>query len=200
MGEHEQFVDRVIKQLPSTAPSAFTFAHWAHGGRPTEEGFALMPIPGAEPEKIVAAVMDLDHYTGNIDHVAECRAIADPRFQPPDHVRFYQRVNLPLLGAVHHELVLHRLGTKGGYAVAAWEVLREETDRLDPKKAFRSDYNHGAWFAAPGVVGYALGSAPRRDDVGFLKWKALTTGADAAASTVLKNNIEGMSRWAARRR
>ena len=56
-----------------------------------------------------------------------------------------------------------------------------------------------AVFAAPGLVGYALGSAPKREDVGFLKWKALTTGADVAASKVVKTNIEGMARWAARR-
>ena len=48
------------------------------------------------------------------------------------------------------------------------------------------------------MVGYALSSAPRRDDVGFLKWKALTTGADVAASRVIKDNIAAMARWAAR--
>lgn len=200
MSEHEQFVERILKQLPAAPPAAFTFKHWPHGGRPTAEGFALMPIPGAEPEKIIAAVMDVDHYVGNIDHVAECRAIADARFQAPDHVRFYQRINLPMLGAVHHELVLHRLGTKSGYTLAAWEILKPETDKLDGKKAFRSDYNNGVWLAAPGVVGYCLGSAPKREDVGFLKWTALTTGADAAAPAVLKGNIEGMARWAAKRR
>ncbi len=199
MSEHEQFVDRVFQRLPATPPGAFTFAHWAHAGRPTEEALALMPIPGADPARIMAAVMDVGHYFGNVEHVAECRAIADPRYPPPDHVRFYQRVNLPVLGAVHHELVLHRLGERQGYQIAAWEILRAETDALSSKQAFRSDYNHGAWIAAPGVVGYALGSAPKRDDVGFLKWKALTTGADAAAPMVLKTNIEGMARWAARR-
>lgn len=200
MGEHDDFVERIIKQLPATPPTAFTFKHWAWGGRPTEEGFAIMPVAGADPEKVLAAVMDLDHYKGNIDHVEECRAIADPRFQPPDHVRFYQRVNLPLLGSVHHELVLHRMGVKNGYAIAAWELLRAETDKLDPKKGFRSEYNQGAWVVAPGVVGYCLGSAPKREDVGFFKFTALTKGADAAAPAVLKNNIEGMSRWAAKRR
>ena len=98
-----------------------------------------------------------------------------------------------------HELVLHRMGEHQGYQVAAWSVLRAETDALDKKKGFRSDYNHGAWIAAPGVLGYALGAAPQRKDVGLLKWKALTTGADAAASTVLKANLEGMARWAKKR-
>ena len=56
-----------------------------------------------------------------------------------------------------------------------------------------------AQVAAPGRLGYALGSAPRRDDVGFLKFKAMTAGADAAATRVLRANIEGLGRWAARR-
>jgi len=199
MSEYEDFVARVFRQLPSSPPSEFVFKHWSHAGRPTEEAFGLMPIAGADPEKALAAVMDVDHYVGNIEYVAECRTIADARFKPPKDVRFYQRINLPLLGGIHHHLVLHRLEARAGYQIAAWEVLRAETDALPHKEAFRSDYNHGAWLVAPGLVGYALGSAPKREDVGFIKWKALTSGADAAASRVLKANIEGMARWAARR-
>jgi len=199
MGEHEQFVERVVARLASTPPTAFTFQHWSFAGRPTDETFALMPVSGADPDKLLAAVMDVDHYVGNVDHVVESRSIADPRYASPDHVRFYQRVNIPLLGAVHHELVLHRLGPRNGYAIAAWELLAPETDKLDAKKGIRSDHNVGAWLVAPGVVGYCLASTPKRDDVGFIKWKALTTGAGLTASVVLKNNIEGMARWAARR-
>jgi hypothetical protein len=143
--------------------------------------------------------MDVDHYVGNVEHVGACRSIPDPRFTPPAAVRFYQKVDLPLLGSVHHELVLHRLGEKNGYHVAAWSLLGPETDALSAKTAFRSDYNIGAWLVAPGVLGYALASAPKRGDVGRLKWAALTKGADVAASKVLKANIEGMARWAARR-
>lgn len=197
--EHEAFVERVMKHLPAAAPGKFEFVHWNHAGRPTDEGFGLVPVPGADPEKILAAVFDVDHYVGNIEHVGVCRSIEDPRFPRPGKVRFYQKLDIPLLGGIHHELVLHDLGTRNGYRIAAWDVLRAETDALSPKEAFRSDYNHGAWFAAPGLVGYALGSAPKRDDVGFLKWKALTSGADVAASRVLKANIEGLAKWAARR-
>lgn len=198
--EHVAFVDRVLRHLPPAPPTSFVFAHWNHGGRPTDEGFGLLPVAGADPEKIIAAVFDLDHYVGNIEHVAACRSIPDPRFTRPAAVRFYQRLDLPVLGAIHHELVLFDLGTKNGYRVAAWSVLRAETDALSTKDGFRSDYNHGAWIVAPGLVGYALGSAPKRDDVGFLKWKALTTGADVAASRVVRANIEGMAKWAASRR
>lgn len=197
--EHEAFVERVMGRLPAGAPSGYVFQSWAHAGRPTEEGFGLLAVPGLDPGKLIDAVMDVDRYVGNVEHVSVCRSVADPRFVPPAAVRFYQKVEIPVLGAIHHELVLHRLGERAGWQVAAWSVLRAETDALSAKEAFRSDYNHGAWLAKPGLLVYALGSAPKRDDVGFLKWKALTTGADAAASRVVKANLEGMARWAARR-
>lgn len=197
--EHLEFVDRVLSRLPAKPPSEYFVSHWPHAGRPTDEAVGLVPVPGADPAKVMDAVMDVGHYVGNVEHVKVCRAVADPRFQAPGAVRFYQKIDLPLLGALHHELVLHRLGERNGWQVAAWHLLRAETDALDPKEGFRSDYNHGAWFASPGYVAYALGSAPKREDVGFLKWKALTSGADAAASRVLRANIEGMARWAARR-
>ncbi len=197
--EHTAFVERVLKHLPSTSPGDFHFTSWEHAGRPTREGFGLMPIAGVDPARVIDAVMDVDHYLGNIEHVSECRSIKDARFKAPESVRFYQKVDIPLLGSVHHELVLHRLGTHKGYEVAAWHILGPETAALSSKVGLRSDYNHGAWLAAHGVLGYALGSAPKRDDVGMLKWKAMTTGADAAASRVLKANVEGMARWARRR-
>ena len=197
--ELEGFADRVFKKLPTRKPSAFASAAWDHAGRPTQEAVAIMPIPGVDPSKVIDCVMDVDHYVGNVEHVGACRSIKDARFAPPDKVRFYQKIDVPMLGAIHHELVLSRLGTHKGYEVAGWEILKPETDALSAKEGYRSDYSHGLWIAAPGVVGYALGSAPKRDDVGFLKWKALTSGADAAASRVLRANLEGMGRWAARR-
>jgi hypothetical protein len=196
--EHEAFVERVLKHLPPNPPPAWEFWHWKHAGRPTDEGVGVAPILGVDPERLIAAVMDVDHYVGNVEHVSVSRAIPDGRFGP-NAVRFYQKVDLPMLGAVHHELVLHDLGTRNGYRIAAWSVLRAETDALSAKVGFRSDYNHGAWLAMPGFIGYALGSAPKREDVGMFKWTALTSGADLAASRVVKSNIEGMARWAARR-
>lgn len=197
--EHLAFVDRVLSHLPKSPPKEFFVTSWPHAGRPTDEAVALLPVAGADPAKVIDAVMDVDHYVGNVEHVKVCRAVADARFQPPGSVRFYQRIDLPVLGALHHELVLHRVGERSGWQLAAWDLLRPETDALSAKEGFRSDYSHGVWLAAPGMIGYALGSAPKRDDVGFLKWKALTSGADVAASRVLKSNIEGMGRWAARR-
>ena len=196
--EMTAFVDRVFAKLPASS-SRFVFQHWNHGGRPTDEGFGLCPVPGVDPDALVAAVLAVDEYVGNVEHVAECRSIPDARFEPPAAVRCYQRIEIPVLGAVHHELAIHDLGERDGWRVAAWHLLRAETDALSRKKGFRSDYNQGCWLIKPGVLGYALASAPKRDDVGFLKWKALTKGADAAAGRVVKANIEGMAAWAKRR-
>jgi hypothetical protein len=195
----EAFVDRVFQRIPRIAPREYTFLHWNHGGRPTDEGLGLLPAPGVDVDKIVAAVQDLDHYKGNIDHVAECRAIADARFSPPARIRFYQRLEIPVLGTLQHELVMERLPARNGYEILAWDLLGPETSALSNARGARSDYSMGAWLVGNGVVGYALASAPRRDDVGFLKFKALTSGADAAASRVVRANIEGMIRWASRR-
>jgi hypothetical protein len=197
--EAKAFVERALSHLPSGTPRGYVFEHWKHAGRPTDEGVGLVPIAGVDPQRVMDAVMDIDHYVGNVAHVSVSRSIPDPRYVMPQALRFYQKVDIPVLGKVHHELVLHRLGQIQGYEVAAWELLKPETDRLNHKEGFRSDYNLGAWFCKPGVLGYALASAPRKDDVGRLKFAALTRGADAAASRVLKQNIEGMAAWAARR-
>jgi hypothetical protein len=159
-----------------------------------------MRVSGADPTRLKAAVMDVDNYVGNIDHVAACRSVADDRFSGDGAVRFYQKVSIPMLGSVHHELVLKDMGSLGGYEVLAWDVLRSETDALNKREGFRSDYNQGAWFVnEEGVVAYALSSAPKRSDVGLLKWKALTKGADAAANHVVKANIQAMVKWSNRR-
>ena len=193
------FVDRLVQRLPRLPPTDYVFFHWNHGGRPTDEGFGLLPVAGMNATKVLDAIFDVDHYVGNVEHVVECRSVTDARYVPPDKKRFYQRVDIPMLGAIQHELAFHRLGQKQGYEVLAWDLLKPETDALSPKSGARSEYNVGAWLVGNGVLGYALCSAPRKDDVGFLKFKALTAGADAAASRVIKANIEGMARWAARR-
>lgn len=198
MSEAAAFLERVLKHLPES-PSTYTFSHWAHAGRPTEEGLGILPMTGLDPEKLISTVMDVGNYVGNIEHVVASRVIPDDRYKLPEAVRFYQRVDIPMLGSVHHELVLRRLGEHKGYLCAGWDILTTETSALSSKEGFRSDYSHGLWMISPHALGYALGSAPRRDDVGFLKWKALTSGADVAASRVIKANLEGMARWAARR-
>ncbi len=194
------FLKRVLEQVPShgTGITDWVFKRWSVPGKVTEETVGLLPVPGVDAKKFLARVMDVGHYTGPIPHVSESRAVADPAYLPPEKQRFYQRVKIPLLGEVHQECVLEMLGEVGGYEVAAWHMLERETEALSPKQGIRGQYSDGAWMVAPGVVGYALSSAPRRDDVGFLKWKALTTGADVAAAKVIRGNIAAMAAWAAK--
>ncbi len=191
------FLKRVLDRVPTRPVTEFTFSQWNAGGV-TNEGFGLLPVPGADPERLLACVMDVDHYVPNVRFVEECRSIADARFEAPQKVRFYQRVKIPVIGAVHHELVLERLGEHLGFEVAAWTLLERETGALSARTGIRSGVNEGAWLVKPGLVGYALCSVPRKEDVGFLKWKAMTKGANAGASSVLKDAIGGMSGWAAR--
>jgi hypothetical protein len=136
--EYLAFVDRVRKRIPARPPAGFHFESWPHAGRPTDEGFGLLAIPGLDPAKAIDAVMDVDHYVGNVDHVSVCRSIRDPRFVPPEAVRFYQKLDIPLLGAIHHDLVLRRMGTLDDWQVAAWDINRAETDALSAKEGFRS--------------------------------------------------------------
>src|SRR5512142_347552 len=110
----ERFIDRVLARIPKQPVTDYFFSHWRHADRPTDEGFGLLPVPGVVQAKLMEAVFDFDHYTGTIPHVSECRTVLDPRFQPPQKVRFYQCIKIPLLGEVHHELVMERLPAAQG--------------------------------------------------------------------------------------
>ena len=189
----QPFVDRVFANLPSLG-GGFAWTSWDHAKQPTKEGVGVLPVSGVNVDKMAACVMDVDHYRGNVDHVEECRSIPDPQYSPPKSVRFYQRIKIPVLGALHHEIVLEDAGERDGWRVLAW-TQHPGTDKLNPKQGARSEYNVGCWMLRPDAVGYALSSAPRRDDVGRIKFAMLTKGADAGASKVLQNNIEGMLRW-----
>jgi hypothetical protein len=193
------FLDRVLARVPRGGDGVkeYSFMHWPLAGKATEEAVGLLPVAGVDPLKLIARVLDVDHYVGPIPHVAESRAIDDARFARPKQVRFYQRVKIPLLGDVQQEIVLEDFGEMNGWSVAAWRMLDAETAALSKKDGVRCSYNDGAWFAAPGIVGYALSSAPSRDDVGMIKWKMLTAGADAAAPKVIKDTIAAMAKWAA---
>ncbi len=192
----QPFVDRVFRNLPPLRGS-FAWESWKHGDQPTKEGVGVLPVAGVDVEAMARCVMDVDHYRGNVDHVEECRTIPDPACTPPRSVHFYQRIKIPVLGSLHHELVLEDMGDRDGWRVLAWRQ-HAGTDRLNPKEGARIEYNVGCWMLRPDAVGYALSSAPRRDDVGRVKFAMLTKGADAGAASVLQGNIEGMLRWSRR--
>ncbi len=199
MGESNAFLSRVLERAPAGGAGIvdYVFKHWSAPGKVTDEALGLLPVPGVDAERFLGRVMDLDHYRGPIPHVVDSRIIADPGYPLPSKARFYQRIKIPLLGDVQQEIAIELVGEREGYRIAAWHMLDAQTAALSPRDGIRGQYNEGAWLVGRGVVGYALSSAPRRDDVGFLKWKALTTGADVAASKVIRDNIAAMARWAA---
>lgn len=194
-----QFLDRVMKHLPRGPLNGYHFESWRFGDKPTSEGLGLLPVPDADPEKIVACILDVDHYVGNVDHVMEARIIPDAQLVPPKSVHIYEKINVPMVSKIQMELALVDRGEINGFRVVSWHQLDQETARLNPKTAARSDYNVGAWLMKAGQVGYTLASAPRREDVGLIKFKALTSGADALAPKVMRANIECVSGWARRR-
>ena len=193
------FLKRVLEKVPGAGDriTEYLFKHWSVPGKPTDEALGVLPVPGVDAEKFMTRVMDIDHYVGPIPHVVVSRSVQDARFAAPEKLRLYQRIKIPVLGDVHQEVLLQRFGQMSGYEVAAWTLLEPETDALAKETAIRCSYNDGAWLVAPGFVAYALSSAPKREDVGFLKWKALTAGADAAAPKVIRDTIGAMAKWAA---
>lgn len=193
----EEFLDRVFQRVPATLGSGFDFQPWRHAGRPTSEGLGMLAT-SVSVDALAARILDVDHYTGNIDYVVESRVVPGPPHDPPRQVRFYQRIKVPVLAEIQQELLLRDHGERQGWRVLAWQMLDEETAALDPRRGARSEYNVGAWLLRPDAVGYALSSAPRKSDVGRLRFKALTRGADASAAKVVKGNIAGMVSWARR--
>ncbi|MBK07912.1 MAG: hypothetical protein CL920_22435 [Deltaproteobacteria bacterium] len=189
-----EFLKRVMKRMPKQAPASYTFESWDFGGKPTKEGFGILPVSGLDVDAFMKCVLDLDHYVGNLDFVEECRTIEDARFDA-NQSRCYQRLKLPVIGGIHQEFLMTDAGEMEGYRVAYWEMLEDETMALNPKQAIRNQYNDGAWIVMDGAIGYALSTAPVRKDVGFLAWKAMTKGGDAGAKTVVKSTIESMVKW-----
>ena len=191
------FLERVFANLPAARGGDLQFKAWRHAGRPTSEGVGTLAVPGVDVDKLAATIMNVGQYKGNIDYVEESRVISDPNHVAPKAVRFYQRVKVPMLAQIQMELVITDYGERDGWRVLAWH-MHPGTASLDKKKGARSDYNVGAWLLKSDAVGYALSSAPKRDDVGRLKFAALTKGADAGATQVVQANIEGMIRWSKR--
>jgi hypothetical protein len=196
--EVREFLGRVLAKIPVGDPpvTGYRFSHWEWADKPTHEAIGLKAIPGADPDEVIARVMDVDRYPDHIAHVEACRSVQDLNFVRPEEVHFYQVIRVPAVARVQQELVLVDAGMVQGYRVAYWYLLNDQTRSLDPKVAARSEFNIGAWLAAPGVVGYALSFWPRRDDVSALQWVSLTSGADALAKKVIEGNIDSMAAWA----
>lgn len=196
--EVREFLDRVTEKIPDhgAGVAGYRFRDWDQPGKPTHEALGLKAIAGVDPDALIARVKDVNAYCGRIDHVEACRAVPDPAFMPPHHVRFYQQIRVGKVVDIQQELALIDAGTIKGYRVACWYLLKDPTNALDRAAGARSEYNVGAWLAAPGVVGYALSTWPRRDDVNLIQWLSLTSGANTVASRIVEANIDAMAAWA----
>jgi hypothetical protein len=196
--EVQEFLARVLEKIPERGAgvTGYQFFDWEWGGKPTHEAIGLKAISGADPDQVIARVMDVDGYQRNLAHVEACRSVEDPAFKPQGNVRLFQVIRIPGVAKVQQELALVDAGTVKGYRVAYWYLLQDQTNALDPKICARSAFNSGAWLAAPDVVGYALSSWPRREDVNSLQWFSLTSGANALAKSIIEGNIDAMAAWA----
>lgn len=173
----------------------FSHTSWRFESRPTSEAVGLLPNPDTDIEAMVQHILDVEAYPDNIRYVEDIEVV---QRRSDTDVTYVQHMNLPLLGRIQVQIHLSDFGERDGFRVVAWDQDDDGTAALDKKRGARTAYNLGAWLLAEDVVGYALSSAPRKSDVGTLKYMAMTRGADATASEVLKQNIHGMVAWAHR--
>lgn len=189
----DAFLERVLPHLSDLHRDRFSHASWRFEGRPTSEGVGLMPHADTDVDAMIARICDAEGYPHNV-HFVEDTEVVERRSDTD--VTYVQRMNLPVIGRVQVQIHLADYGQRDGWRVIAWDQDDEGTDALDKKKGARTAYNLGAWLLADDAVGYALSSAPRKSDMNALKYMAMTKGADAMAGEVMKQNIEGMLRWA----
>lgn len=192
----DAFLDRVFEHLPGMPRDKFNYKSWRFEKRPTSEGVALDPGKDIDVEKMVGCILNVAEYPKNVRYVDSTEILektSDSDFT------YVQRLSLPVLGGMQMAIRLADYGERDGYRIVAWDQDDAATDALDKKKGgARTQYNLGAWLLKSDEVLYALSSAPRKADVGSLKFAVMTKGADAGASEVLKSNIDGMVAWSKR--
>ena len=189
----DEFLDRVFDHIPSLPDrSGFSHTSWSYAKRPTSEGIGRLPVD-IDVDAMVARILDVTEYPRNVRYVDSVEVL--DRRSDSDFT-YVQKLNLPMLGGLQMALHLADIGDREGFRVVAWHQDDDATDALDKKRGgARTQYNLGAWLLKPDLVLYALSSAPRKQDVGSLKFAVMTKGAEATASEVLKSNIEGMVAW-----
>ena len=193
-------LDEVLTRMPpaGSGVAESQFHHWTVPGAPTRAALGIRGVPGMDPDALIRRVMEVDGYEGRIAHVLVNESRSAPAEEAPGRVLFTQRINVPGIAEIQHELELVDAGTIRGYRVAYWSLLPEETAAMDQGLGARSESNVGIGLAAPGVVGYAFHSWPRRDDLNRFQWFSLTTGAAVAAKQIVERNIDDMADWARR--
>jgi hypothetical protein len=191
----DAFLDRVLPHVDDLSREKFSHVSWRFDNRPTSEGVGLMPHEGVDIETMVAHICDVEGYPDNVRYIEGTEVIE--RRSATD-VSYIQRMNLPVLGRIQVQINLSDYGVRDGWRVVAWDQDDEATSALDKRHGARMAYNLGAWLLNGDGVGYALSSAPVKSDMNPLKYMAMTKGADATAGEVIRQNIEGMVRWAHR--
>jgi hypothetical protein len=191
----DEFLDRVMPHVASLNPERFSHTSWRFEGRPTSETVGVLPNPDTDVELMVTHILDVEAYPDNVKYVESVEVVER---RSDSDVTYVQRMNLPLIGRIQVQIHLSDFGDRDGFRVVAWDQDDEGTAALDKKQGARTAYNLGAWLLTESSVGYALSTAPLKSDVGTLKYMAMTKGADATASEVLRQNIHGMVNWAHR--
>ncbi|MFN8129332.1 MAG: hypothetical protein U0R28_11080 [Candidatus Nanopelagicales bacterium] len=189
----DAFLDRVLPHLAELHTDRFNHASWRFEKRPTSEGVGLKPYAGVDIDAMVEHICDAENYPHNVQYVESTEVVE--RRSDTD-VTYVQRMNLPVIGRVQVQINLADYGERDGWRIVAWDQDDDGTDDLDKKNGARTQYNLGAWLLREDGVAYALSSAPRKSDMNALKYMAMTKGADAMAGEVIRQNIEGMLRWA----
>jgi hypothetical protein len=190
----EEFLDRVLPHVAGLNREKFNHTSWRFANRPTSEGVGILPTQ-VDVESVVAHVLDVEHYPGNVKYVESTEMIEQ---RSDTDFTYIQRMNLPVIGRIQVQIHLADYGERGGYRVVAWDQDGDGTAALDKTRGARTQYNLGAWLIQSDAVAYALSSAPLKSDVGTLKFLAMTKGADVTAGEVIRTNIEGMVGWSAR--
>lgn len=191
----DEFLSRVMEHLPDMKRDKFSSVSWRYEGRPTGEGLGLKPRVDVDPEAVVARILNVAEYPGNVQYVEA--TIVDK--QTKKSVTYTQKMKLPAIGGIQVVLTMKDLGTRDGYRVVAWQQDDSATAELDKKDGgARTEYNLGAWLVKDDEVAYALSAAPLKKDVGSIKYALMTKGADATTGTVLSTNIDSMIAWSQR--
>jgi hypothetical protein len=189
----DEFLDRVFARMADfTRKPGFTSEAWTYNNRPTKEGLGRLPIE-IDVEAMVSRILDVEEYPRNVRYVESVEIL---RRRSPSDFTYVQKMSLPVLGGLQCALNLTDTGEREGFRVVAWSQDDDATQALDKKTGgARTTYNLGAWILKPTEVWYALSSAPRKDDVGSLKFAIMTKGGEVTAGEVLRGNIAGMVAW-----
>ena len=192
----DEFLDRVFSHVPDLPRTGgFSYKSWNYAKRPTSEGVGVLPVT-IDIDAMVSCILNVTEYPRNVRYVDSVDVLET---RSESDFTYIQRLNLPLLGGLQMALALVDAGEREGYRVVSWYQDDDAPDALNKKQGgARTQYNLGAWLLKPDEVIYALSSAPRKADVGSLKFAVMTKGAEATARDVLKSNIEGMVAWSSR--